>query len=334
MKVLISGYGSIGRRHAELLMSETTVGVFDVSEIGREKAKIDGVPAVFCTPERAKLWQPDMVILATPTYLHAEGCRTFLDLELPMLIEKPIAGTAADLEFFARLSFKQKKRIKIMANMRCHPGPATIFENLYRIGVVRSVHAHCGSYLPTMRPGVDYRAIYASQRSQGGGVLLDSIHELDYLWWLFGEPTVLGGHLARLSDLEMDVEDHSVTVLDHSSGVRTVIELDYLQQHKLRGCRITGDEGTLVWQSRFKAPEIVDVMLYRADQREPEVLYTNSEYDMNAAYQKYLTHFLIFVQTGQASLLLDVASGAREVSLLLQIINSEQVKTGRSHYES
>ena len=221
----------------------------------------------------------------------------------------------------------EKNRIKVMANMRCHPGPATIFDHLGRIGTVRSVHAHCGSYLPAMRPGVDYRTIYASQRSQGGGVLLDSIHELDYLWWLFGTPELRGGHLARLSDLEMDVEDHSITVLDHSNGVRSVIELDYLQQHKLRGCRVTGDEGTLVWQSRFKAPEIVEVLLYTAAQREPETLYANQEYDMNDAYLKYIRQFLIFCRTGQAGFLLDVESGGREVSMLLQIINSERVVT-------
>lgn len=320
MKVLVLGYGSIGRRHTQVLAATTSVGIVDSSVEARERAVADRITDVFDTVARGSDWGPDAVVIATPTNVHTDSYKKVLELDCPVLVEKPIANTSDDLDFFASIGMEAADRTAVVANMRFHAGIAVLRDNLERLGRPLAATAHFGSYLPAMRPGRDYRTVYAAHRAQGGGVLLDCIHELDYLWWMFGTPTVAGGHLARLSQLEMDAEDHAVTVLDHESGVRSIIEMDFLQMHKLRGCRITGDEGTLIWQSRAKAPEIVHVAFFGPEQRQPVVLLDDHNYDMNVAFSRYIEEFLLFVRTGNRGELLDLATAIQEARLLLSII--------------
>ncbi len=40
----------------------------------------------------------------------------------------------------------------------------------------------------------------------GGGIVLDAIHEIDYLAWFFGPVERVTAETGRLSDLEIDVK--------------------------------------------------------------------------------------------------------------------------------
>ena len=55
------------------------------------------------------------------------------------------------------------------------------------IGKVLSVRCEIGQYLPSWRPGSDYRQAVSASRALGGGALLELSHEIDYLRWIFGE---------------------------------------------------------------------------------------------------------------------------------------------------
>ena len=51
-----------------------------------------------------------------------------------------------------------------------------------------AVRIEIGEYLPGWHTYEDYRRMYASRADLGGGVVLSQIHELDYVYWLFGMP--------------------------------------------------------------------------------------------------------------------------------------------------
>ena len=50
----------------------------------------------------------------------------------------------------------------------------------------------------------------SANKNLGGGVLLELSHELDYMRWIFGEPTWVTAWLGHLSSLEVDVEDTAI----------------------------------------------------------------------------------------------------------------------------
>ena len=69
------------------------------------------------------------------------------------------------------------------------------------------LQVHFGEYLPAWHPWEDYRKGYAARADLGGGVVLTQCHSLDYLPWLVGPVEAAWGMAAKLSDLEVDVDD-------------------------------------------------------------------------------------------------------------------------------
>src|SRR5690606_4209049 len=99
--------------------------------------------------------------------------------------EKPIAATLADAEKVLNFAEKLGRRAWVVCNMRFHKGIKAVQENLSLVGKILFARAHFGHRLSQMRPtGLN---VYASNASEGGGVILDCIHEIDYLQWFFGE---------------------------------------------------------------------------------------------------------------------------------------------------
>ena len=54
------------------------------------------------------------------------------------------------------------------------------------LGKIIFSHVENGSYLPDWHPDENYSKSYAARNDLGGGVVLTCIHEIDYLYWIFG----------------------------------------------------------------------------------------------------------------------------------------------------
>ena len=98
MRIAVAGAGLIGRRHIEELVKSphaSLASIIDPSpEAGALAAEL-GVPH-YATLERALADdRPDGVILATPNRLHVEGGLTCIAAGVPVIVEKPLAETAA-----------------------------------------------------------------------------------------------------------------------------------------------------------------------------------------------------------------------------------------------
>jgi predicted dehydrogenase len=109
------------------------------------------------------------------------------------------------------------------------------------------VRIEAGSHMPTWRYGVDYRKVYSANKSMGGGIILDGIHELDYACWLFGYPDSVRGSFGTLSNFEIDVEDTANIQFTYEDKL-IEIHLDYLQKRYTRTCKICLRDGnTIEW---------------------------------------------------------------------------------------
>src|SRR6185369_13479350 len=123
--------------------------------------------------------------------------------------------------------------------------------------------ARFSHYLPNWRPGTDYRTSYSARRAHGGGIVLEGVHEIDYVRWMAGEVASVSAWAGRLSGLDIDSEDCALITLHCKSGAVAQIHLDYLSPLKLRGCEVVGEDAVLRWASEGKAPERVRVTRFR-----------------------------------------------------------------------
>lgn len=224
MKALVVGYGSIGQRHAQVL-----------DELGCEVAVVSRRPIEH--PRRYDNldtamggWRPDYVVIASRTNEHFDDLSTLIaaDFTGRVLVEKPLFD-AARLTPSNRFS-----HIAVAYNMRFHPLILKLRDFLRRQERLIAAHIYVGQYLPQWRPAADYRSNYSASRNQGGGVLRDLSHEIDYSLWLFGNwqhLTALGG---KFSKLEIDSDDVFSLLWSASRCPVVSINLNYLDRSARR----------------------------------------------------------------------------------------------------
>ena len=126
-----------------------------------------------------------------------------------------------------------------------------------------SVRAEVGQFLPSWRPGSDYRETVSAKAALGGGVLLELSHEIDYLRWLFGEIEWVSAIQRKQSGLEIDVEDtaHLILGFAHEPAAEPVIaalSMDFIRHDTTRTCTVIGETGSLRWNVLTGTVEILE----------------------------------------------------------------------------
>lgn len=267
MKFAVLGLGSAGSRHVRNLsaLGHQVLG-FDPDGSraeGRRRAT---------TASEAIAWS-DAVVVAGPSAVHALQARQALEAGKHVLVEKPLAVTAAEAEGVAAAARGAGLVCAVAMNLRFHPAILQLRQLIEdgRLGEIRFAQASFGYDLRLWRPNVDYRNSYSARDDRGGGILLDAIHELDYLLWLLGPVASVSGEVARVSDLEIDVEDLALGLIHFASGAFATVDLSYLDPVYRRSCVVVGAEATARWdwtsgtislEQDGRAPHVLDV---RAD---------------------------------------------------------------------
>ncbi len=302
MKGLVVGFGSIGRRHLENLIT-LDIDQLSICEIDpklRAAASEQFGLKTFGDLNSAIDWHPQFAIVATPPHLHVEQCLLLARAGIDFLVEKPLSHTDSGLRELAESANRHQLVTMVGCNMRFHPGPAKIKDLLdqRRIGKVHFARLHCGSYLPNWRSAVDYRRNYAAHPNTGGGCLLDCIHEIDLAHWFLGPVLDVCCMADHLSALEIDTEDVAALICRHRSGTISEIHLDYVQREYDRGCQIVGDLGSIGWD--FKAG-VINFQDYKDDGR--AVFSQPENWRVNEMYVDEIEHFLDCVRSRRPTML-------------------------------
>lgn len=244
--VAVLGQGSIGRRHARLLV-EFGCDVIVHDPAGAASPELPGVR--WAPDEAQALAQADAAVVASPTSEHLAQARRAVAAGCHVLVEKPLSVSAEGVDDLLDAARSADVAVAVAMNLRHHPGPAGVRAAVLAgdVGTPLIGEVTCGTYLPDWRPQVDYRQSYSARSELGGGVLLDVVHEVDYTCWILGEALDVSALMGRVSDLEIDVEDVALLHLRHAGGAVSAIALDYLDRSYRRGCRIVGSEASVEW---------------------------------------------------------------------------------------
>ena len=249
----IIGFGSIGRRHLASInkiapMSRVRVLTsqeIDQRQYGANVTWHDTIDAVLQT-------RPDYVVVATSAALHGDYLDALVAKNCRVLIEKAVASSVEQAVRIQNIVKAVNSPIFVAYNIRFSRALGVIRDALARcmIGNVHVVHAVVGQDLAQWRPGREVSETVSASRENGGGVLRELSHELDYLCSLFGEIRSASAMLGRQKFINFDVEDTAMMHLQIGTEARKIlasVNLDFIREDPCRYCHIIGSEGTLRW---------------------------------------------------------------------------------------
>ena len=234
MRALVIGFGSIGQRHARVLAG---LGL-DVAVVSRRP--VDH-PRVYADVVQALTeWRPGYVVVASRTAEHAHDLDLLAGLGFDgvVMMEKPL------FDHVHPLPTHRFARAYVGFNLRFHPVITAFRQRLAGLDPV-ALHVCCGSYLPDWRPQADYRKGYSAIKAEGGGVLRDLSHEIDYTLWFLGGWTSLTAAGGHLSGLEIDSDDAFALILRTPKVDLATITLDYLDTRPRRQILALTNSGSL-----------------------------------------------------------------------------------------
>jgi predicted dehydrogenase len=291
LRCLVIGCGSIGKRHIGNLIALDAgeILAFDPREDRRCEIKSQFSIQVLNSLDEAWKQNPTVAVITTPTSMHIplaveaaqHGCHLF--------IEKPLSNSVSEVDRLLDAISERSLLTLVGCNMRFHPGLRHV-KKLINEGVIGrpcTARVEVGQYLPEWHPWEDYRQGYSARRELGGGIILDAIHEIDYIQWILGQVEAVACFAGKLSQLEIDTEDTASILLRFSCGAIGEVHMDYIQRSYTRKCDIIGDEGTICWD--YSTGE---TRRYSANKRGWQIFSNPSGWESNQMYIDEMNHFL------------------------------------------
>src|SRR4051812_12102824 len=252
--ILIIGSGSVGKRHARNLAAlGCRISCVDPRPERRaELAAETPVVGAYATAEEA-LGAGELygVVVASPTAFHPANTIAALEAKLPVLLEKPVAKTAAEAK--TMLAAEKRTGVPVLLGYTWRWWPplrrmrALLDENT--IGTLRHVQFHMSAHLADWHPWEPYQEFFMASAEQGGGALLDESHWIDLMVWLFGKPQQLIGRVEKISDLDIDADDNVDVLAMFDSGLRVTLHLDLYGRPHEKFIRFVGEGGTIMWSA-------------------------------------------------------------------------------------
>tara|TARA_R110002012_G_scaffold47399_1_gene124213 strand:- start:20730 stop:21710 length:981 start_codon:yes stop_codon:yes gene_type:complete len=252
LKIAFAGTGSIGQRHLRnLLATEPEAQLVFLRANARRDALSSEVGAQVVS-DMAELLDcaPDGLIISTPSAFHGQTLFGAVEAGLPVYVEKPVVTSLADLAEVHRLTAQRPDLPTLVGcNLRFLPSLQKLHALVRtEIGMPARARFEAGQWLPDWRPSQDHRHSYSAAPQEGGGVILDLLHELDAAEWILGPLEVAAATTAQAPVLQIDSEAVANILLRRCDLPLLVsVELDYVARRPLRQYRVVGDGGTLTW---------------------------------------------------------------------------------------
>ena len=102
----------------------------------------------------------------------------------------------------------------------------------------------------------------------GGGVHIDLIHEIDYLYWLFGAPQTVRKTFRNVSSLDISARDYANYCVEYPTFAVSVV-LNYYRRDYRRTLELVFEDTT--WQVDLAANTVTDLstgtVLFESSQR-------------------------------------------------------------------
>lgn len=285
MRVLIVGLGSIATKHIEALKLIDNNYEIVALRSNQNASSMEGLTNVFSIYE-AKQFEYEFIIITTPTFLHQKNIEELISFGKPLFIEKPLSNTLEIDSLFPLISNKNIFTY-VACNLRFLDVIIYVKKHYINSEIkINEVNSYCGSYLPDWRPNQDFRKNYSSDSEKGGGVHLDLIHEIDYLYWFFEKPLKTNKYFKNRSTLKIPAIDYANYILEYDNFTASVV-LNYYRKDAKRTLEIVTETKTI----------LVDLLQNKIYENGELVYQSNQK--PNDTYEEQLRFFINQIQSNK-----------------------------------
>ena len=161
---------------------------------------------------------------------------------------------------------------------------------------------------------------------------MTQIHEIDYLYWLFGDVKNVSSFTGKYSDLNVTADDMSTSLIEFKNGVIGQIHISYFQRPYYRSCKIKGTNGVIEWNSVDNNVNVFNMKARKWKKIEIKNNYklitggiTTGQTDkkLNQMYVEEIKHFMKCVKN-RKSTINDIVQGEKTLNIALAMKESSK----------
>jgi predicted dehydrogenase len=284
IRAAVIGVGYLGRFHAQkyaVLSNSSLVGVCDPSQKARDAVAAELNTTAFAD-YRELLGQVDAVSIVTPTPLHFEVAKAFLESGASVLVEKPMTVTVAEGERLVEIARAAKK--------------------ILQVGHLERFNAAVQAVQPTLTvPRFIESARLAPFKHRGTDVdvVLDlMIHDIDLILSIVRSPVVAVDAIgSSVFSKEIDIANARLRFANGCVANATASRVSLKTERKLR---LFQDDAYISVDLQQKILTVIRKGAGVGADGMPQVAIDENTYEQGDALKTEIEAFLQAVETGEA----------------------------------
>ena len=252
----IIGVGNMGTTHAKYLFDGEIKGavlsaICDLKESRRAWAKEqfgEDFPVFEDYKEMLASGLCDVVLIATPHYMHPVIAIDAFNAGLNVISEKPVGVYTLAVKEMMEVAKRSGKAFGVMFNQRTNPVYRKMRDMVQsgELGELKRMVWIITDWYRTQYyyDSGDWRATWSGE---GGGVLLNQCpHQLDLWQWIFGMPKTIRGFCSYGKYHDIEVEDDVTAYAEYENGATAVFITTTGECPGTNRLEISGSKGKII----------------------------------------------------------------------------------------
>ena len=224
IRFAVLGCGHIGSRHADMIVANDSCELVAIADTNPAIKAVteEKYGTRFFSSLDELLAQPgiaDVINIATPNALHAPQAIAAIEAGYHVVIEKPVALTAADCQSIINVAEQHGRKVFCVMQNRYSPAVRWLHKLVQQggLGDIYMVDVHC--YWNRDRRYYTPDKWQGSKDLDGGTLFTQFSHYIDILYWLFGDITDIEARFANHNHEGLiDFEDSAMVHFNFVNG--------------------------------------------------------------------------------------------------------------------
>lgn len=251
MKILVVGYGSMGRRRIRIIKKQVArcdIYCVDSNKDRKIQAEKDGNTCVDSLEEALKETKYDCAFVCTSPGSHDVIIMQLVENKINVFTELNLVSNNYDK--IIKMAKKNNVTVFMSSSKLYNKNIVAIIEMVKNIKKPLSYIYHVGQYLPDWHPWESYKDFFVGRKETNGVREILAI-QLPWIIEAFGEVVSLNSQKQCISELDINYPDVIITTIKHNSGTIGVFISDVVSRCATTSLEIIGEDIHVKWGGHY-----------------------------------------------------------------------------------